>query len=121
MRDQTRYEMRPIAEFSYGIWRTFGTGFVHVCNIVGTVEDAAKIVEALNTPNVAWALVEALREPEGNEVRIPCDNPDFNGQPNSYVEVVGAHTSWRWQRYSGDNVLACLKAAYRDMTGTDWS
>lgn len=67
----------------------------------------------------AWALVEALRAPEANEVRLVCDNPDFNGQPNSYVECTGAWTGWTPRQFRGDTVLGCLRGAATAMAEVD--
>lgn len=59
----------------------------------------------------AWNLVETLRAPEGHTVTLICDNPDFNGQPNSAVECCGDWTLWEEQRFTGDNILEALQAA----------
>lgn len=58
-----------------------------------------------------WALIEELRAPEGAEVSIACDNPDFNGQPNSVVEIIDDWTGWKPRRFGGENVLEALRAA----------
>ncbi len=60
----------------------------------------------------AWALVEALREAEGNTVTLVCDNPDFNGQPNCLVECCGDWTNYETHRFPGDTMMDALKAAY---------
>lgn len=59
----------------------------------------------------AWNLVESLRAPEGHTVTLICDNPDFNGQPNSAVECCGDWTCWEERRFTGDNILEALQAA----------
>lgn len=63
----------------------------------------------------AWNLVEALRAPEGHIVTLICDNPDFNGQPNSAVECRGDWTDWDDQRFTGDTILDALQAAHAAM------
>lgn len=60
----------------------------------------------------AWDLIESLRAPEGSTVMIICDNPDFNGQPNSAVECCGDWTDWNERRFTGENVLEALQAAH---------
>lgn len=57
-------------------------------------------------------ILEDLRQVEGREIRLICDNPDFEG-PNTIVTM-----DWDWElqgaSYSGDSVLACLRAALAD-------
>jgi hypothetical protein len=60
----------------------------------------------------AWKIIEALRAPEAAEVTLICDNPDFNGQPNSAIEVCDDWTGWETKRFTGDTVLDALRAAY---------
>lgn len=60
----------------------------------------------------AWKIIEALRSPEGAEVTLICDNPDFNGQPNSAIEVCDDWTGWDTKRFTGDTVLDALRTAY---------
>lgn len=60
----------------------------------------------------AWNIIEALRTPEGAEVTLICDNPDFNSQPNSAIEVCDDWTGWETKRFGGDTVLDALRAAY---------
>jgi len=58
-----------------------------------------------------WALIEELRAPEGAEVSIACDNPDFNSQPNSVVEICDSWTGWMPRHFGAENVLEALRAA----------
>lgn len=64
---------------------------------------------------VEWQLCEQLRAGEGNSVELFCDNPDFNGQPNCAVEVVGEWTEWEQRRFTGDTMLEALRAAHTAM------
>ena len=61
-------------------------------------------------------LIDQLRLSEGNAVTIMCDNPDFNGQPNSAVEIVADWTNWQTVRFTGENVIEALRNA-RDRVG----
>lgn len=58
-----------------------------------------------------WSIVEQLRAPEGAEVTLLCDNPDFNGQPNCAIEIVDHWTQWTTRRFTGDTMLDTLRAA----------
>lgn len=55
--------------------------------------------------------IDTLRADEGSEVRILCDNPDFNGQPDRAVEVCGSWTRWHPIRFADDSLLGCLEHA----------
>lgn len=63
-----------------------------------------------------WSIAEQLREPEGAEVTLLCDNPDFNGQPNNVIEICDSWTGWTPRRITGDTMLDCLRAALRART-----
>lgn len=56
-------------------------------------------------------LIEQLRAPEGAEVALFCDNPDFNMAPNCAIEITDDWTGWDPQRFTGDTLLDCLRAA----------
>lgn len=58
-----------------------------------------------------WAMIQALRAPEGHTVTICCDNPDFNGEPNSVVTCCGDWTGWEDQRFTGETLIDAMKAA----------
>ena len=58
----------------------------------------------------AMRLIDLLRSQEGDCVTIACDNPDFTG-PNSAIDCNGAWTDWNDRRFTGDNLLAALRAA----------
>jgi len=58
-----------------------------------------------------WRIVEKLRASEGNSVEVLCDNPDFNGQPNSAVVCSGDWTDWQPARFTGDSIDEALGAA----------
>src|SRR5258708_16438633 len=72
----------------------------------------ADMILAIEQIIEAWKIIEALRAPEGAEVTMICDNPDFNGQPNSAIEVCDDWTGWDTKRFTGDTVLDALRAAY---------
>lgn len=76
------------------------------------VQNAALIIEALDY----LAIVEALREPEGAEVILLCDNPEFNNKPNNAIEIVDDWTQWTVRRFEGDTMLDCLRQALRART-----
>lgn len=61
--------------------------------------------------------INALREAEGWEVKLYCDNPDFDSSmPDCVVSVYGEWRSgsgWYWcdEEFRGRTVLECLSAA----------
>jgi hypothetical protein len=55
--------------------------------------------------------IERLRAGEGNAVTIICDNPDFNGLPNSEVECSGDWTNWTYKEFTGDTLAEALRNA----------
>lgn len=59
-----------------------------------------------------WRIVERLREGEGHSITFLCDNPDFNGQPNSAVECCGDWTNWVTRRFTGDTPYRAVEAAF---------
>lgn len=63
-----------------------------------------------NEAHFVW-LVNELRAEEGDSVTILCDNPDFNGQPNSAVICNGDWTNWQDKRFAADTVLDALAMA----------
>jgi hypothetical protein len=73
--------------------------------------DAERVVAALR----CMAMIEALRETEGNSVVIVCTNPDFNGQPNEAVTICASWTGWDEERFTGDTLHDALRAAYDAM------
>ena len=60
-------------------------------------------------------LIEVLRGDESVALTLFCDNPDFNGQPNSAVEINAAWTSWVTERFTGDTLLDALRSAHAAM------
>ncbi|RWD00132.1 MAG: hypothetical protein EOS58_30595 [Mesorhizobium sp.] len=62
-----------------------------------------------------WFLIDVLREAEGSTVTICCDNPDFNGLPNSKVIICADWTSWVDTEFTGENVLEALASAHEAM------
>lgn len=57
------------------------------------------------------ALIEELREDEGDSVLIASDNADFNGLPNCLITCFGNWTAWADVDFTGGTILACLKSA----------
>lgn len=53
--------------------------------------------------------INTLRADEGDSVMILCDNPE--GHPNNAVECCGLWTEWEDRRFTGETLLAALKAA----------
>jgi hypothetical protein len=56
---------------------------------------------------VAKQISAMTRAPEGNEVTIPCDNPD----DDMVVICSGDFTDWEEVRFTGNNVFDCLAKA----------
>ena len=56
-------------------------------------------------------LINELRKEEGACVTIFCDNPDFNGEPNVYVEVTSDWTDFKTARFGGDTLVKALETA----------
>lgn len=56
-------------------------------------------------------IINILRSDEGNCVTFVCDNPDFNGMPNSQVVVNGAWTDWQDRTFTGATPFEALGAA----------
>lgn len=54
-------------------------------------------------------IIEELREEEGSSVNIACDNPDFNSQPDCFIEVIGSWTGWTLVKFTGKCLLDCLE------------
>lgn len=61
------------------------------------------------------ALINQLRADEGDAVEVFCDNPE--GPPNNAIHCSGAWTDWKDRRFSGETLLACLKAAVAARAG----
>lgn len=61
----------------------------------------------------SWMILEQLRAPEGAQVTLICDNPDFGMGPNAGVEIIDDWTAWKTRRFDGDTVLDCLRAALK--------
>jgi len=55
------------------------------------------------------AAIEILRQSEGDEVRILCDNPD--GPPNNAIECNGEWTGFETERFASFNLLNALQNA----------
>lgn len=70
-------------------------------------------IDVLEHLHEIWSIVEQLRAPEGAEVTLICDNPDFGAGANSAVEVVDDWTGPQWEprRFEGDTILDALCAA----------
>ncbi len=58
-----------------------------------------------------WPLIEQLRESEGAEVTIFCDDPDAGA--NNAIEICDDWTGWDVRRFAGDSVLDCLRTALK--------
>jgi hypothetical protein len=71
----------------------------------------ANALPEIMTAIECWSLIEHLRAPEGASLTIACDNPDFNGQPNSVVEIIDDWTGWMPRHFGAENVLEALRAA----------
>ena len=55
--------------------------------------------------------IDVLRSDEGSSVTFFCDNPDFNGLPNSKVLCHGAWTDWQLREFTGATVAEALGRA----------
>lgn len=70
-----------------------------------TPEEAQEVCWAINV----WRAINVLREAEGDDVRILCDNPE--PPPGAAVECNGGWTGYVNRRFDGINVMAALCAA----------
>jgi hypothetical protein len=57
-------------------------------------------------------LINELRSEEADSVTILCENPDFNGQPNSAVICNGEWTGYEDKRFAADTILDALSMAW---------
>lgn len=113
----TRWESRPNGSPKAKPLLYGGRRGLIAYGTIATWDEFALIAETMNAfPQIlatleSWSIVEQLRAGEGAAIEICCDNPDFNGQPNSVVVVYDDWTDWQEQRFTGDTVLECLRAA----------
>lgn len=56
------------------------------------------------------ALLDSLRDDEGNSIEIAC--PNREGSPNQVIEVTADWTNWAPRRFEGDSLLDCLLEAH---------
>lgn len=69
-------------------------------------------IEAMEYAWECWSIVETLRAPEGSEITLVCDNPDFDGTSiGSIVELSADFTEWESKRFAGANIIDALRAA----------
>ncbi|MER9768992.1 hypothetical protein NKJ09_23340 [Mesorhizobium sp. M0189] len=59
-----------------------------------------------------WAMLERFREGEGNSVTLVCDNPDFNGQPNTKIIVCADWTGFEERVFTGDTITQAIANAF---------
>ena len=76
-----------------------------------TPEQIERAVAEIAAMRAVVGPLNRLRAEEGHCVKINCQNPDFNGQPDESIEVCGDWTHWRSQRFTGRTLAACLAAA----------
>jgi hypothetical protein len=84
-----------------------------IADLQRTVVETNERYHAVKDAAECWSIVEQLRAPEGAEVILLCDNPDFNGQPNNAVEIVDDWTRWNIQRFTGGTMLEALRTALK--------
>lgn len=77
---------------------------------------ALATIQALRT----LALIEALREEEGAQLILLCDNPEGGqeGQPYNAIECCASWTIPGWgeaERFTGRSLLDALQAAHKAM------
>lgn len=80
-------------------------------DVASTIWSAMLTAAPVREEGGAAELIEQLRQSEGAAVTILCDNPDFNDQPNSAVEVVADWTNWQTVRFTGHNLTEALRNA----------
>jgi hypothetical protein len=69
-------DLAAVQEFIAGM----AAQFISPASLREQMEDRAAVVrQAVET----LTIIECLRQDEGDQVAIVCDNADFNGQPNS--------------------------------------
>lgn len=79
-------------------------------NPLSAVTRAMGIGKPMDALVVANA-IDVLRDGEGNSITFVCDNPDFNGQPNSKVICNGNWTGWKDREFTGVTVFEALGLA----------
>lgn len=80
------------------------------CMNLTTAEMAAlEGVAELSQP--VWAMIQALRADEGDQINLLCDNPE--GPPNNAVECCGSWTNWLDRRFEGETLHEAILVAYR--------
>ena len=55
--------------------------------------------------------LDDLRKNEGSSVTFLSENADFNGQPNSAIEIVDEWTGWEPKRFTGNTIYIALSRA----------
>lgn len=79
-------------------------------NPLSVVTRAMGISKPLDALVIANA-IDVLRDGEGDTITFVCDNPDFNGQPNSKVVCNGAWTGWVDRGFTGTTAFEALASA----------
>jgi hypothetical protein len=74
-------------------------------DVSASVAEARQIIES----------IETLREDEGSEIAIQCDNPE--GDPNCSVVVTDDWTGWISRRFDGETLADALQAACKAKEG----
>ena len=91
---------------------SIANGITHVMNsqsgvhsaVVTLAEEVERLQKQINN-------LDILREEEGSSVLIPCDNPEFGGDPACYVEVAAEWTVWQSLRFPGESLAEALENA----------
>jgi len=96
-----QYVRNPVLLFDNPELKDAGKAFLKEGETPSDGSDAEQVLEFLNE----------LRKEEGSAVTIPCDNPDFNGMPNVYVDVSSDWTDFMEIRFFGDSLVEALKKA----------
>ena len=74
--------------------------------IIRAYDHALEICHAVE----AIRLIDRLRAGEANCVTMGADNPDFTG-PNSVIDCNGDWTGFEDRRFTGNDLLDCLRKA----------
>lgn len=80
-----------------------------------TVFNRMRCAKRQPAPPSEWALIQKLREGEGDSITLCCDKPDFGPGPEAIVTFNGHMTNWQDKDWTGDTVLQALQACAADL------
>lgn len=84
------------------------------CKIRYSCDDVAS-KRVISHPTNIRAIIDAIREPEGNSIEFLCPNPEAGPDSPNEIVVVTAHwTKWQPKRYGGNTLDQALMKALMD-------